>query len=418
MRGAWTPALLALALTAPLHGDVQTFRMPSGMRCLLVEKHDQPLLRCELTVSWDASEEPSGQEGLADFLASTMRAGGAGPLSRSEFSRSLDDLGAAFDFGNLRHAFRWTLVTDSRSQEPALELLAHAVFRPVFDVALVDAQRNAYLGAGPAASSWGWMEARFLWSLGDCATVRPPAPEWVRSVTWEELQAFRRRVLRPEGATLVLHGDLSLAQARELVFLHFGLWASQAQAPLAGAGPGSPLEPGLDIALEGTADAEFWAGRDASKAAPPVRELLGILLEQGDIVSSPGVLVTTSLEPGQPLLVKARADSLGRDGLVKALAATLDRLRSRGFTESDLDRARLRWNARCNALPLHPQDLVERLKDGTLTPEFKRQVEAVRVADLNKALGELLDPAFLRYLLLGADDRLVEQAKRANLVRP
>jgi predicted Zn-dependent peptidase len=419
MRAPLVPWVLAVALAGPLGAEVQAFQSPGGMRCLLVEKHDQPLIRCELTVAWNPQEEPRDRAGLAGLLATTMRAGGAGPLSRPEFSRSLDDLGVVYAFGNQRHAFHWTLVAESRSQEPAMELLAHAVFRPVFDAALVDAQRGVFLEEAPeGASTWTKMEARFLWSLGDAATVRPPAADGLRSATWEEVQAFRRRVLRPEAATLVLYGDLNLAQAKELVFLHFGLWSPGPQGPLAAAGPGPAPEPALGIALEGTLDSECWAGRETTGVDPAVRELLRILLEQGEAVAAPGVLISTSLGPGQPLLVKAKAEANGRGQLVKALSETLERLRNRGFSERDLERARLRWNARRNALPLHPQDYVAHLRDGTLTPEFQRQVEAVQLRDLNKVLAEILDPASLRFLLLGADDRLVAQAKQAGLVRP
>ncbi|HLO66999.1 MAG TPA: insulinase family protein [Holophaga sp.] len=413
------PAILACALVglpgAGLPGagqsDAQVFTLPSGLRCVLLEKHDQPLVRLELATRWDPSEEPPGREGIAGLLAEVLRAGGAGPHSRAEFDRALDDLGALYAFESRRNGFTWTLAVDSRSQEPALELLAHAVFRPAFDAALADARRQALLGRAQETAPWDRGEAAFLWGLGDPATVWPPVLEGLAAVRPEDLSAFHRQVVRPEASTLVIHGDLSLQQAKELVHLHFGLWGPRTPREPARKGPAPAALPRLRTVLDDSLDAELWAGVDASALDRPVRELLGLLLEQVPPVAGPGIILGCGLKGERILLVKAKAGAGGRDGLVKALLGTLDQLRGQGFSERDVERARVRWKARVASLPLHPRDQVHAIQEGLTDPALARAVDQVGAKEVAEGLRRILDPAGLKFLLLGADAALVRAAE-------
>lgn len=399
---------LACAALAAAPGP-QTFTLPSGLRCQLLENHDQPLIRAELAVRWEGEPRP----GLGGFLAQLMRAGGAGTYTRPEFNRALDDLGITFGFETGPGLYRWTLATDSRSQEPAMELLADAVFRPAFDMGTLGAQRLAVGRQFTAASTRDRGRDRFLWALGDPSVELPPVAGAVDTMDYTELQDFRRRVVRPENASLVLHGDLSLAQAKELVFLHFGLWGPGPRTP-SGPAPQAAAEPRLLEVLDG-GEAELWAGRSAAGCDPAVRELLEDLLLQLPRVLSPGLVGEWGTGPGRPLILKVKAGAGARDGLVAAFLRTLEGMRTQGFSEQDLDRARARWKARIAALPLHPEDLVRRLQEGVLDPGFLARVEAVRLKDVNGALAALLAPADLRYLLLGGDAALVQKAEGAGL---
>jgi hypothetical protein len=154
-----------------------------------------------------------------------------------------------------------------------------------------------------------------------------------------------------------------------------------------------------------------------------VGELLALLLEQVPAQAAPGVTRDCSMAPGGPLLLKVKAAGPGRNGLVAALQATLEGLRTRGFTATELDRARLRFKARLAALPLHPRDQLRRYTQGVLDPAFQTSLEAVSLKDLNAALASMLEPGSLRFLVLGGDDRLVQGMEQAGfgpatLVKP
>jgi predicted Zn-dependent peptidase len=418
------PALLSCALLAPgsLQAQVATFQLPSGLTCRLVETHDQPFVRFDLEVRWDPRSEP--QEGIDRVLASLFEAGGAGNDTRAAFQQAMDDLGVGFTFRARRGAFRWIVAADSRNQELVLDRLADAVFRPRFDDALLENQRQTWFKELKEPSAWDLGVASFLWDLGDPGTLAPPVDRVFQEVDLDRVEAFRRRVLRPGDATLAIHGDLSLAQAKELVYQHFALWMPRpGTAPDPGKAPAS--EPAVFRAvLENREVSELWAGGPPLVgASPALMEVLGLLVEDLPKAVAPGVRRACTVGPGRPLVIKLRAEGAAREVLPGVLQATLSALHTHGFTAADLDRARRRWKAQRAVLPLHPADLLDQLQKGTLDPAFERAVDALDPAAVNAALARLLDPTTLRCLALGADAALVQAAEKAGfgravLVRP
>lgn len=416
--------LVACASLAPgqLEAQAEAFQLPSGLTCRLVEAHDQPFVRFNLEVRWNPKAE--AQAGIGQVLASLFEAGGAGGDTHAAFQQAMDDLGVGFTFTARRGSFQWTVAADSRSQELVLDRLADAVFRPRFDAGLLETQRQAWFQRLKEPSAWDLGVASFLWDLGDPATLAPPVDQVFQEVDLDRMEAFRNRVLRPENAILAIHGDVSLTQAKELVYQHFGLWAPRPRVvPDPGPAP-APPPVAFRAVLENRDAAELWAGEPPlAEASPALMEVLGLLVEDLPKAVAPGVRRTCAVGPGQPLVIKLRAEGAAREVLPGVLRGTLSALRTRGFTAADLDRARRRWKARRAALPLHPADLLDQLQKGNLDPAFEGSVDAVDPGAIQAVLARLLDPASLRCLALGADASLVQAAEKAGfgkavLVRP
>jgi hypothetical protein len=411
------PVLLALSPLV-LRGQAleQPFTLPTGLKCILVESHERPLVRMELTVRWDPAGDPLVTSGQLGFLACLLESSGAGPYTRAEFNRAADDLGVTLAFEGRKDAFHWGLVTDSRSQEPAFELLAHAVFRPVFDKAVMEAQRQVLFKRAAGAPLRDLALARFLWNLQDPRVTLVPGGAGLERLELKNLLTLQRRLIRPENALLVLYGDLSLAQAKELTSLHLGVWGPTLEPspakvfapPLAG--------PHFAALLEGGPGSELWAGvQRIGPGAAGVEEVLAILLERTSRTPSIGLKLTFSLLGGGPLLVKAEGRDAARDTLVAGLVEALAQLRTKGFSDEDLQRAKVQWRARKAALPLHPEAMVHQILLNALNPSTDQAVEALTVKEVNAAITAWLEPERLRYLLLGGDAGMLQAAKDAGL---
>jgi len=414
-------ALLAPTLMAQAP-PVQPFSLSSGLNCILVESHDRPLVRMELVSRWDPAGLPSGKEGLTGFLALAMAAGGAGPYTSASFHQALDDLGMDLGFDARMGAFQWTLTADSRSQEAAMELLADAVVRPVIDGPLVETQRQMLIKRSSLGSPRERGIARFLWNLGDPATLLPPGQAGVDRIEYQNVLDFRRWAIRPEHSVLALYGDLNLAQAKQLVLMHLGIWGPIDQPPV----PGSPLragaragkEPRLLAVFEPGPGAELWAGapRPQQGCGPAETALLPILLARAARSFFGGFAMSFQLAPGgESLLIKAKVPSAQRDLLAAGVTAGLDRLRRSGFSIEDLGCAVIQWKAENAALPLHPGALLRRMLEGRLEPALARSVERVTLKDLDQALNAWLEPERVRFLLLGADAPMLQSAEKAGL---
>jgi len=421
--------LLAQAPLAPAPRPVpqQTFRLESGLACVLVENHERPLIRMVLVDRWNPQELPPGKVGLAGFLAMAMAAGGAGSYSRAGFRRALDELGMAYGFEARIGCFRWSLVTDSRSQETAMELLASAVARPEFDGPLAEGMRQSLIKRAAVTTLREQAVTRFLWNVQDPGTLMPAGGAAVERIEFQDLLDFRRRVIRPETATLFLYGDLNLAQARQLALMHLGIWGPAAQPPVAAApprpGPKAAPEPRLLAVFEPGPGAGLWAGapRPERGSSPAAEALLPILLARTARACFEDRRMSFRLDPGvngqgaRSLVIQATVPAAGRDRLVEGFLAGLDRLRRTGFSTDDLVRALAQWKAENAALPLHPAALLGRLAEGRLDPELARAVSQVTVKELDQALNAWLEPGRVRYLLLGADAPLLQSAEKAGL---
>lgn len=421
MRFRPLPVLLALS-SLLVHGQaaVQPFTLPTGLKCLLVENHERPLVRMELSLRVEPADEPWARNGHVGFLAALMGSAGAGPYTRAAFNRAADDLGLVYGFEGRRDAFHWSLVTDSRSQEPAFALLANAVFRSDFDSPQLEALRRSLLLRAAGASLRERAVAGFLWNLQDPQATLVPGGAGLERMDLQELLTLQRRLIRPENAVLALHGDLSLAQAKELATLHFGVWGPPAvPVPVLKTTVPVPAEVPFMALLEGSSRAELWVGA-ARSTAPlgPEEPVLAVLLERLCRASGEGLNLELSLRPGGPWILKAGVRDVAKDALVPGVMSLLDALRTKGFTAEELDRAKVLWRSRHLALPLHPEALLHGILAQTAGPAMEQAVAAVTLAEVNKALTAWLEPARLRFLLLGGDADLLKAAEQAGLGRP
>ncbi|HEX3772086.1 MAG TPA: hypothetical protein VHV30_14520, partial [Polyangiaceae bacterium] len=66
----------------------------SGITVWLLERHQVPLVSCDLTIPTGASSDPKDKAGLAYTTANMLDEGGAGKLGAIDVSRQLDDIGA------------------------------------------------------------------------------------------------------------------------------------------------------------------------------------------------------------------------------------------------------------------------------------------------------------------------------------
>ena len=413
------PVLLALAgLCAQGQALPQPFSLPNGLQGLLVENHDRPLVRIELEIPLDPAFDPFLRHGTTGFLGRLLESAGAGNTARAEFNRAAGDQGLIMAFEARREGFHWTVLADSRTQEPAMAFLANAVFRPLLDSPAMEAQRQALIKKAAATPMREGAIARFLWDIEDPTATLAPNGAGLDHLEFPEILTLSKGLLRPEHARLVLYGDLNLAQARQLALLHLGVWAPSpvplpAQVPTA-----VPAGPRFAALLEGGSRAELWAGAvRKGPGRPEVEELLAILLEGISLTPYDGLDLAVSLQPAGPLLLKATGRDAAKATLISGLKVAMDLLRTKGFSQGDLDRAKLQWRARQTALPLHPAEVVSRILRSP-APVTAGAVEALAVTDVNGALAAWLAPEGLRFLLLGGDAGMLKAGEQAGLGKP
>jgi predicted Zn-dependent peptidase len=222
--------------------------LPNGITLHVVEMREVPLVHLSVSVL-GGSRLDGDQPGLATFMANMLDEG-AGARDAAGIAGEVAFLGATLSTGASWDATGVTLRAPKRTLEPALDLLADVLIRPAFKDAEVKRQRDLRIAQliqqrdQPAA----------LATLAFNGLVYPPTHPYHRSATGDSASAaaldsamvrgFWERTVRPEETTVVVTGDISLAEARALLTRRLGGWrATPAEAGGKPAVPNPPSQP-------------------------------------------------------------------------------------------------------------------------------------------------------------------------------
>lgn len=388
---------MAATLSLQAQPKLQRFTLPNGLRVLHLEDHERPLIRARLQLRLEPTDTPPGRQGLPRLIMRMLSRSDAADLKAEDFDRTLEDSGIQLTQALEPDGLAWRLVARSRDQDRALGLLADRLLRTVFEPSILEAQRLACWQ--DEEQKEGSPHVRLRQALAQDPGSRPTLAS-LGAITLEDLLAFRARVFQPGRAVLVLHGDLGLEQAKRLVLLSLGSWAAQeppppVKPPPAGARAHSTLSPnghprvivpGLGLRVQAVA---ARPGDLAAEAA----SLLSLLVP-GEAALSP---VSIAMEGGDLVATLDAEAGASGPGTWSLLHGRLDALRRRGFTQADLDRARLAWLARRSLDSLHPEaQLDATLAEARGLGVSEDRLKALSLDALNAGLRNWLDPARIR----------------------
>jgi predicted Zn-dependent peptidase len=227
-------------VTLPVLPATQEALLPNGLKLVVIEQHRQPVLSIILSIPAGRAFDPERKEGVADMLAALMTRGGAGARSGPEVAASIEALGGSL--GAAADPDYLTVQADLVSSHAPLgfELLGDAVLRP--KLAAADLETFRTQTAASLEASFGEIEtlAERVFLLGAYRAhpyARRSSPQTIRKITHEDLLAFRRARVRPAGSTLIVSGDITLAEARRLAMSAFSSWTGLRPAPLPAPAP-------------------------------------------------------------------------------------------------------------------------------------------------------------------------------------
>ena len=225
----------APAIALPM---AQSFTLANGMTVIHHHNPSVPLVAAELIVRAGASANPVAQPGLAGFTATLLDEGTAS-RSAPQIAEELAQLGASIGIASGSESSRISFLSLKSNFAGTLAIAADLLRNPTFPEAEVERQRASRLSeltqigedAGSvadlvaASAVYGPQHPFGYGELGTQASIL--------ATTRDDLVHFWRRHYLPNNAALVLSGDLSLAEARELAEASFGSWkAGTLSAPV------------------------------------------------------------------------------------------------------------------------------------------------------------------------------------------
>jgi len=237
----------ALSAPTPLKLPAMVERtLPNGLRLVIVEQRELPVVDAYLVVRSGSEADPQNKAGLATLTANML----------DEGAGSRDALGLAEEIGFLAvrlgtsaslegsnvflHSTRATL-------DSAMALMADVALRPTFPEKEFTRLKSERLTAllqeqdrGPAMADRAFA-ALVYGESHPYGRSSSGTKESVDPISLDDVKAFWRTYYRPNNATLILVGDLSVSEAQTLATRAFGGWergaipaVTYAKAPTSG----------------------------------------------------------------------------------------------------------------------------------------------------------------------------------------
>ncbi len=404
--------------------------LPNGLRLVVLHLPRQPLISLTLSVPAGAAFDPAEMEGTADLMAGLLTRG-AGERSAQQVEALVSQTGGAFSASAEPDALIIQADFLSEHAADAFSLLGDMVTRPVFSETDVVALRERTVRAlqeGLADPASLGARIFLLATYRKHPYARRPTPQSVAAVTRADLLAFHKARVRPAGSTLVVAGDVTLAEARRLTTAALGGWKGLRPAGLRASSLG-PLPRGIVLVHQGGAtDASVVVGGPTFAAADSgyyaVMVLNQILGDQrnGRLLASLGgqrgwadVAGSSFLRTAQLGLFQASAvvPTDAADSAVVEILTQLERLRTDLVPARELDRAREGVSGRFAVEHQTAGQLSATIAEGralglpaTYLPTFRRRVVAVTAAQVRAIARRMVPENSVAIVVVGDAARL------------
>jgi zinc protease len=240
-------------LSGPAHAmKIQTIKSPGGIEAWLVEEHAVPMMAMRFAFEGGSSQDPTGNEGLANFL-SAMLDEGAGDLTSREFQERMEEISMRMRYEDSKDAFYGNFETLTANRDEAAKLLKLAINTPRFDTDAVERIRQqlqaalAYAARSPekvALNEW------YAVAFEGHPYARPSAgtEETVAKITGDDLEGYRKRIFAKDTLKVVAVGDINAEQLGALLDEVFG--DLPATADLVAVSKTSPVSGGRQKVVE------------------------------------------------------------------------------------------------------------------------------------------------------------------------
>jgi len=426
----------------------QVFAATNGINVWLLERHDVPLVACDLDVPTGASSDPKGKGGLA-YATANMLDEGAGTRGALDLARAIDDLGARLSTDTDADSSSVGVSVLKRNLSKAFALFGDVVARPRFEAREWKRVSDLWTNELKERDKDPNATARVVYRVALFGADHPYGHPWdgtlqsAKAVTLDDVRAFYKTAYRPDRATLVCVGDVTKAELTPLMDAAFGSWKAPATPPPAPVVPAAPTGPWPRLVLVDRPDAPqsviaaIKPGLAASNAdAPPMWRVNNIIggsftsrLNQ-DLRESKGYTYGVSSRfsrsrgPGLVLSAAAvRTDATG-DAL-GALLADLKTFADGGLTDEEADKSRSQARGELVGTYQSDEQIANHLAADAslgLGPDWQAKssqlLEAATKADLARMAKQYFSPDDAIIVVVGPRARVQTQLDKLGLPAP
>jgi predicted Zn-dependent peptidase len=234
-------------VAAPGFDKYETATLSNGMKVMLVRRTAVPVVQVQILFPVGQAEM-TAENMAVPGLAMAMLDEGAGKKSALDISREQSELGAQLGTGSGVMYSNVYLSAMKAKLDPSLDLMADVILRPTFPDAELDRLRKLEIaGLQRALQQPGTLAARVRAEKlygPDHPYGRNYTEAALNSVSREDLVAFHQTWIKPQNATILVVGDITMAEITPKLEARFGAWKpapppARAELPAPKVAPGA-----------------------------------------------------------------------------------------------------------------------------------------------------------------------------------
>jgi zinc protease len=204
--------------------------LPNGIRLIVKTDPTSPTISVVGSVKHNSDlQTPPGQEGVADLLDGLFSYG-TQTLDRLAFQKALDDIAA-----NESAGFGFSLSVLKEHFSRGVQLLADNELHPALPAeafAVVQKQSEEFVAGNLQSPGYRTSRALDLALLpANDPELREVTPATLSKVTLDAVKQFHSTTIRPDLTTIVVIGDVSATEARDVIEKWFGDWKAVGPKP-------------------------------------------------------------------------------------------------------------------------------------------------------------------------------------------
>ena len=209
----------------------QRATLPSGLKLIVAERHEVPVVRMSLQVDAGYASDQSAVPGTAR-LAGDMLDEGTKTRTSLEISDELQRLGSQLGTGSDLDSTSVSLSTLKANLDPSLALFADVVLNPSFPQGELDRLKKQQLAAiqQEGAQPFGMalrVLPRFIYGTGHAYALPLTGSGYrttVEKIARADVARWHADWFKPGNATLIVVGDTTLAEIRPKLEAAFAGW--------------------------------------------------------------------------------------------------------------------------------------------------------------------------------------------------
>ncbi|RPH80805.1 MAG: insulinase family protein [Nitrospiraceae bacterium] len=207
----------------------------NGMVVYLLEDHELPLVSVTATMRTGGWLDPADKIGLASLTGFAMRTGGGGGLSAEKVDEELEQFAGNLAISIGRQSGSASLDVLSKDLKRGLQIFVGLIQTPAFEPARVElAKLQAIEGIRRRQDNPGSIVGREFVKLlygEDHPAARESSIRSITRITRDDVVAFHRKTIHPNGTMLAVTGDFDKSSMMALLRDVFGDW-KQGEVPV------------------------------------------------------------------------------------------------------------------------------------------------------------------------------------------